>query len=504
MIELASGFEPCAYFPGLVDLCRGDEGKLLYLVSREGTVSAEERAETEKGTVSPPEMNQLPKPIAQALPEVSSVMGWIGKEDNSLYPDLLAYMRRFSYLDELQLSLAAHYAFLTYLHDHPSIGYCPYILFYAVPERGKSRAGKALSYVCFRGFHSVDLREPLLFRFSENLHGTLFLDLMDLWKKAEKSNCQDILLGRFEKGVQCARVLYPDRGAFNDTVYYDIYGPTIIATNEPLHKILGTRCLPITMPNHPGNYENPKPEYALELKARLTAWRAKCLAAALPDLAPIDGISGRLWDISKPLFQIARMIGPENEETVETAVLGIAGEKSAEKRETFEGNLVGIIHDLSEESGLSGLPEWSLRTSEIARKYNVERPAGRPEVTVAWIGIRLTSLSLKKRQVNGRSEYIITQADYRNLLAQYGISQRPKLAIVERPGGNQVSTNPLPENRSYKQQLTGVVGGCRGLHDQGGEKAEEFEERAAIMEHEGGLTREDAEGRAMQSVDAPF
>jgi len=47
------------------------------------------------------------------------------------------------------------------------------------------------------------------------------------------------------------------------------------------------------MPNRPGNYENPRPELALELKERLTAWRAKHYDKNIPDMKPIEGISGR-------------------------------------------------------------------------------------------------------------------------------------------------------------------------------------------------------------------
>ncbi len=503
MIDFASEFDQSAYFPGLVDICKGEDGKLLFLIAKDGKPVLEEKAATESGTVVPPGITQIPRPIGSALPEASLVLQWIEKEDRSLYSDLLAHLLRFSYLDDQQLSLTAHYAFLTYLHDHRDISYCPCILFYAVPERGKSRAGKSLSYVCFRGFHSVDLREPIIFRFAENLHGTLFLDLMDLWKKAEKNHCEDILLTRFEKGVQCARVMYPERGPFNDTVYYDIYGPTIIATNEPLHNILGTRCLPVTMPNHPGNYENPKPEDALELRARLTAWRVKRLHAPLPDIEPVEGISGRLWDITKPMFQIAMLINPENVSLLEKAILAIAGEKSAEKRGTTAGKIVEIIHDLSEENGRSDFPEWTLKASDITRKFNEGRPLDR-HVSASWIGKRLTSLSLRKRQINGRSEYIITQAEYKTLLSQYGLTWKPEYSPIALSLREDHPTNPLPEKQLLLRDITVVVEGGRGLHDACDGKREMFEERAAIMEYEGGLSREEAEAEAKRMLEVPF
>lgn len=500
MMEFMPEYEVSGYFPGLVEICKAEEDKLLFLIQKDGNVSLEKEAIVEGGTVVPPEITQLPRPIGLSLPDASLVMEWIAKEDHSLYHDVLTYLRRFAYLDELQLNLVAHFVFLTYLHDHPAINYCPYLLFYAVPERGKSRVGKSLTYISFRGFHSIDLNAPFLFRFAENIHGTLFLDQMDLWKKAEKHNCEDLLLLRAEKGAQCSRVMYPDRGRFRDTVYYDIYGPTIIATNEPPHKILETRCLQIVMPNHPGDYENPEPEYAKELRARLTALRAKGLLARLPEIIPISGISGRLWDITKPLLQIARLINPENEIILEEAILAIAGERSAEKRNTTEGRLVEIIYDFHQENGLSDLPEWSIPTSYITDRFNEGRPSDR-KVAASWIGRKLKSLSLKRKRVNGCSKYLITQSEFKTLLSQYGLSEKQKPVSIR---VNDSATSLPPEKFQPFQGDEQVVARSSRLHEGGSIQKEMFEERAAIMEYEGGLNREEAESKAALGPEIPF
>ena len=149
--------------------------------------------------------------------------------------------------------LVVGFIFLSYQQDNDDIQYLPYILFWAEPEPGKSRTGKACTYVTYRGVHVVDLREANLFRFSENLEATIFFDLKDIWKKAERSRCEDILLERFEKGAKISRVISPEKGPFKDTFFYSVLGQTIIATNEPVHRILGTRCISIAMPNAPSN-----------------------------------------------------------------------------------------------------------------------------------------------------------------------------------------------------------------------------------------------------------
>jgi len=61
----------------------------------------------------------------------------------------------------------------------------------------------------------------------------------------------DILLGRFEKDSMVRRVVKPEKGAFEDSRFFNVFGPTILATNSAIHKILQTRSIPITMPGRP-------------------------------------------------------------------------------------------------------------------------------------------------------------------------------------------------------------------------------------------------------------
>jgi hypothetical protein len=441
-----------AFFPGLIDLCVADNGEVLFLHYQEnGQAVLSERVMTDFDLVVPPGREYLP----YLLPDAQEVMSAINEGDCTqlLYEDVLKHLKCFSSLDDQQWILVAHFIFLTYLHDHSDISYCPYLLFYAVPERGKSRTGKSVCYLSFRGIHLIELRPPILFRYSHNLHGTLFLDLLDITQKAKRNDCEDILLLRAEKGAKIPRVTNPEKGPFQDTTYYDIYGPTIIASNEQLHKILETRCLPIIMPNHPGNYENPKPELAFDLKNRLTAWRARYLSQPLPDVEPIEGINGRLWDISKPLIQIAQVIDSENVPLVIEALQVIAGEKSLSRSNSTEGSLVVIIKELTEEKNLSVCSEWEIRTAEILSLFNNDRPVEN-KVKPQWIGKKLKSMSIRHRTVNGRSEIQLTQDEYKILLEQYGFNSHP--------------TNSLPEKSESKQDHLRVVGSGRELqYEQG-------------------------------------
>lgn len=481
-----------AYFPGLVDICRNDDGQLVYAIVKNGELifAPEHSSETETFTIP------AQKHFKFTIPRAAEVLRYFNQEDNNLYDDLLHYLKRFSALDHEQWAIVAHYVLLTYLHDHPNIDYCAYLLFYAVPERGKSRTGKSVTYVAFRGIHLVELRQATLFRFSERMHGTMFLDLLDVSKKAEKSDCSDILLLRAEKGVPCCRVSHPELGAFDDTEYFDIYGPTIIASNEQLHKILETRCLPIIMPNRPGDYENPRPEFGLEQKERLTAFRAKHLTATFPDIAIIDGIAGRLWDITKPLFYINSLL-PIDANILKESILAIAGEKDETRKDTLEGRLVAIIKEITDEGGLDRFAEWSIKTADIRSKFNQGRPADRL-VSPQWIGTRLKSMSFHNRIVHGYSEIKITAPEYALILKQYGhnTGELPTLNS-SLPEKVEEARTVLKEVESSRESAT--IAGEKFTFSSPEEK-ELYLERLAILLHEEKLPQKKAEEIALKSL----
>ncbi len=474
-----------AYFPGLVEVCSDDDGQLVYAIRKNGQLVLEKEYITETESFSIPEK----KHFQFTIPRAGEVLRYFDQEDITLYDDLLSYLKRFSALDDEQWAIVAHYVFLTYLHDHPGIDYCPYILFNAVPERGKSRTGKSVIHVAFRGIHLIELREATIFRYSQYLHGTLFLDLLDISKKAERGGCDDILLLRAEKGAKCCRVQYPDQGAFNDTVYYDIYGPTIISSNEQLHKILETRCLPIMMPNRPGNYENPRPELGLELKERLTAWRAKHLFTAFADIEPIEGISGRLWDITKPLFFVNSLL-PVDFRILEESILAIAGEKDESRKDSIEGRLVAIIKEITSEFGLDRFEEWSIKTGEIRKRYNEGRPEDR-HVSSSWVGKRLKSMSFHNRIVHGYSEIKITSDEYKTMLKQYGGSSIPTHRLPEKTEQNQ---NVLREVEYGREPLN------RPSASNSPEERALYYEFLQALKEEGGKTQEEMETLAYEAM----
>jgi hypothetical protein len=163
-----------------------------------------------------------------------------------------------------------------------------------------------------------------------------------------------------------------------------------MASNAEVHKILGSRCLTFSMPNAPGNYENPTPEIGLDIKERLVAWRGKMMDAPLPDIQPMEGISGRLWDITKPLFQICRVACPERFEALVDSVLDIAGQRVQEKKESFDGLLVQVIFEMTH----GDADHFDIPTADVATRFNELWNGDKPK-SKEWTGRRLKALGVR-------------------------------------------------------------------------------------------------------------
>ena len=414
-----------ANVPELVDLALDETGAVVYLIKKGNVLEVATIYEQDGVLYSPPGKEYLPFELAR----VEAVIRWYQTDnDKQLFEDVITYLKRFSYITEEQLLIIACKIFLTYIQDHPDIHYLAMILFYAVPERGKSRTGKAAIYISYRGVHCVDLREANLFRFAQDLKATLFIDIMDLWKKAERNGSEDILLLRYERGAKATRVIYPEKGAFKDTVHYNIYGPTLIATNQAIHKILDSRSIPITMPNKPGDYENPTPEKAQELKERLSAWKARALDISLPEIEHIQELNGRLWDISKPLLQVCKLVYPEGFHDLKKALFEVAGQRIEDKKDTIEGQVISTLYDLSPET--ESIFEWTIKTQEVLELLNSSRPDNY-KLSSQYLGKRLSAMGIKTRKVHGYSEVILKRADFTTLLIQYGIIENNNMPTTE-------------------------------------------------------------------------
>lgn len=415
------GAEPVytAYFDGLIDLVEKD-GKPAFLIKEEDNLSVVHSVKKNGLFYIPPPIEQIPwlLPRGEEILKLYEAQSSISSEENdkALYDELLDYHKSVSELpaDEYY-DLIAAWDLHTYLLE--TVEYSPNICLFAVPERGKSRTGKGMIYVAFHGIHVESLRDAYLLRVSTDLKASLFFDVKDMWRKAEKNGNEDIILHRFERGIRIARVLFPDKGAHKDIVYFSIFGPTIIGTNEGVHKILETRAILINMPDTTKRFEEDvTPLRALPLKEKLVAFRARHYKKILPHIP--KPTSGRLGDILKPIVQIIRMVRPERESYFMEFVKRLEYERLVEKADSLEAQILAVVSGLK-----TSVDKGALPVKDITDRFNEDR-SDKHKVTYHRIGRRLSAMGFNKvRTNNGASAIVWDEEKIEKLKGSYGLRE---------------------------------------------------------------------------------
>jgi DNA primase catalytic core len=438
-----------ANLDGLVDLVE-HEGSPAFLIKDRDKLCVLHEVEKDGVIYVPPPRQQIP----WLLPRATNVLELYELEqsipqsasDGALYDDLWAYHKAASELPrEEYYDLIVAWDFHTYLLEN--VQYSPIICLFAVPERGKSRTGKGMIHVAYRGIHVESLRDPYLVRVASDLGASIFFDVKDIWRKAEKNGSDDILLHRFETGAKVPRVLYPDRGPHKDIVYYSIFGPTIVSTNEGVHRILETRAITINMPETARKFENDiTPELALPLRERLVGFRARHLGYALPDIP--KPARGRLGDILKPLLQIIRLVKPEREECFLKLVKELEAERLIEKASSLEAEILGAILNLESE-----LQHGMLPVKLITDTLNIERPEKR-KLSYQLIGKRLSAMGLRKATTpTGASTILWSQEQIERMKDAYGVRKTSVTSATPATSEKQASVTDVTEDTDVCQRV---------------------------------------------------
>jgi len=436
--------QTAAVFENLIDICTTDDGRIVYLMlndkeSQIGDPFLSEESEHYEGDkiFIPPAKDQIDFLLSRA----SEVMKWYqAKQDSTLFEDVYHYLERFSYLTVQHKIILVSSIFASYIQDHPDIFYLPILLLYAPPARGKTRTVKAVTYASYRGIFQEQIREPVIIRLTEYFNATLAFDITDIWGQAQKRDAINTLLWRYEKGMPVHRVLNLDKGPYNDLTTFKIFGPTIIATNEAIRNVLDTRCIPIQMTNMPGSYRDAHPALALELKERLTAWRAKMMNRSLPDVDQVQGVTGRLWDISKPLLQICKMEAPQTSEYIEAELQEIAKIRASTETEDKDRDILLALRDLAPDQGT----EWKLRTFDVFELVNKHRPDDSP-IAATVVGRRMRDMKIDVRTIRGVSTVFMKRGVLDNLLKHHNIDIHGKRSINSHDSINEIVAEILGE-----------------------------------------------------------
>jgi len=190
-----------------------------------------------------------------------------------LYEELINYHKSISELpDSIYYDLLSLFDFHNYLIE--KFDFSPILYFFADKERGKTRTAKGLIYIARRGVMTETLREANLIRWSRDHKATLLFDVKNFARKLDQAQAEDLVYGRAERGVVAARVLFPEKGAFKDTIRFEVFGPTIVTSNKMVDDIGLSRMILIEMKPSENIFTfEPTKQNGKSLREKLTGMR---------------------------------------------------------------------------------------------------------------------------------------------------------------------------------------------------------------------------------------
>jgi hypothetical protein len=268
-------------------------------------------------------------------------------------------------------------------------------------------------YASYRGVRVITLREAHILRLAQDLKVTLFIDMMDLWKKAEAARVEDILLGRFEKGAKVPRILYPKKGKFRDTVYFNVHGPTTVATNEAVNEIFASRTIPVIMPESERRFEHDiKPQDGLPFRERLLAFRARKMDRDLP-VVP-KPCTGRLGDILRPLRQIVNVVCHDEDWFVEL-VKALEAQRKHVGADSLDAQVVNAMRQVQE-----SINDGHLLNEVLLNALN-EKRSERERITPQKLGKIIARLGFEKYTSGQQRGFYWKDELVKRLCKRYGI-----------------------------------------------------------------------------------
>lgn len=399
-----------ALFEGLVDVCADDNGKPVFLCTNGDQLEAIYEVNINGETLQPPPADAMP----WKLPKAKEVIAHYNESDRTLFNDIVEQLKANCELPDGRL-----YQFIAawILHTHliDKFNYSPVLIFFAVLARGKTRTSRLILFMSRRGLQYESVRQADLIRKAERFESVVFFDVKDIWKKAEDQGSEDIILGRFDRGMIVSRVTNFDKRGFEDTQHFKCFGPTIIATNEPAHHLLESRGITIVMRPASRQFDNDVREQdLLGMRERAVAFRARWMTKDLPVIK--KPANDRLGDITRPIIQIITAIVPELLDDMLGLIKSFEEERKDDLSETKEGKIVAIVIKLKD-AVVNG---W-LATERITEEINIDVHV-RYQRSPASVGKSLTALGFQMERKNMRRGIKYDENLIMTLAGHYGLT----------------------------------------------------------------------------------
>lgn len=412
---------------GLVHLVR-DENQVKYLTLREGKLAIQKELQIRSRVFLKKEKRwgirvTICRPFQKTpykLPEAKVRDEPLKLDLKNLLGEVILFIKDYvempSESDYLVLSL---WVLHSYLMEHFDM--TPIIYFYGVFETGKTRAGEVLAEIGFRTERITAPTEATLFRAADFLKTGVVIDEIKLWGQEGNMEVARLIRTRYKRGLSVPRINLLNKGE-DQLEYFDVFGPTIVCTDEKCPEGLESRSIIFIMAMNINERVEGKidEERAQKLRNKLTIFRAKYMEKGLEEQEPVA--RRRLNEIMMPLYRVLMLMDPGRKEEFKMIVEEFQTEKREEQKDTLEADLVKEVSDYYLET-----QDPFILTKDLTERMNEGRPENRQFSPVS-VGIRMKRLRFKptREPRTGSKAWMINAKLLKRLRAQFDIEEGEK------------------------------------------------------------------------------
>lgn len=271
-----------------------------------------------------------------------------------LYEEIYFFVKEYLILKPSEYHIYTLWIMASWLVD--DFDTCPYLLFIAPKESGKSQAIILLQHLCYRAVLSISVTPAALFRSIELWHITLLIDEAESQVRMDTESGQALygcLNGGYKRDSYAIRI----EGDNRIPTTYDVFGFKGIASTKVFHPTLESRSIIINMTQGKPRKLIINKMSANILRSKLLYWRFSTLTK-LPLILP-ESRSGRIIEMFIPIFTVAQVfkhkVGiktvityEELEKILKDKIKELEGLRKEEEIESVEAQILQAVSRLEE------------------------------------------------------------------------------------------------------------------------------------------------------------
>ena len=315
----------------------------------------------------------FPKDLIKPIWELPSTP--IECRPDELYKEIIDYVKNYLIMKPEEYHIYALWIMASWLVD--DFETCPYLLFIAPKESGKSQAIQLLQKLAYRPVVSISTTSAGLFRTIEAWNITLLIDEAEGQVRTDTESGQALygaLNGGYKRGSYAIRI---ENDGNNKRIpsTFDVFGFKGVASTKIVHPTLESRSIIINLAQGVPKKILIEKKESMQLRSKLLYWKFTSLKK-LPVIIP-ESRSGRIIEMMIPLFTVSQVLSGELfndvDKILKNKIKELERARKQEELDSPEAQIIEAIEKLEKGARESYSDEVErIRVKEIADYLTIE------------------------------------------------------------------------------------------------------------------------------------